>query len=328
MDLLERYLHAVRFWLPKNQRDDILAELSEDLRAEVEEREARLGRPLDESDISTILKRRGDPMLVASRYRPARYLVGPVLYPLYLFVLRLVLLYVILPSFALAAPILYATSGSVAGALQVVSRLPTALFSAFGAITLVFVLIERGRWAVAGSAVRSWDPRSLPPVPPTALKDRIPRSRSIGDMISGVFWAGVWVYGVGLNASINFAGTRWSWNHAWSEVYWPELVLLIATAIAGWVALLRPEWVRPFAIARVSIDCGALIATAFLLSAGATLTIDAPRLAAASLGQAQMATNISIRVMLVVIAILLLVDLIQQALRLPGGRTQSNLAIA
>ena len=41
MELLDRYLQAVRFWLPKAQRDDIAAELSEDIRSQIEERESR-----------------------------------------------------------------------------------------------------------------------------------------------------------------------------------------------------------------------------------------------------------------------------------------------
>jgi hypothetical protein len=33
MQLLERYLQAVKFWLPKEQKEDIIAELSEDIRS-------------------------------------------------------------------------------------------------------------------------------------------------------------------------------------------------------------------------------------------------------------------------------------------------------
>jgi hypothetical protein len=35
MDLLDRYLQAVSFWLPKRQKDDIVAELSEELRSQM-----------------------------------------------------------------------------------------------------------------------------------------------------------------------------------------------------------------------------------------------------------------------------------------------------
>jgi hypothetical protein len=48
MDWLERYLHAVKLWLPRAQQDDIVAALSEDIRSEVEEREKALGRTLNE----------------------------------------------------------------------------------------------------------------------------------------------------------------------------------------------------------------------------------------------------------------------------------------
>jgi len=44
MTLLDRYLASVRSALPESQRDDIVSELSEDLRSQIEDREAELGR--------------------------------------------------------------------------------------------------------------------------------------------------------------------------------------------------------------------------------------------------------------------------------------------
>ena len=44
MDLIERYLHAVKGHLPLKQQDDVVAELAEDLRSRVDERESELGR--------------------------------------------------------------------------------------------------------------------------------------------------------------------------------------------------------------------------------------------------------------------------------------------
>ena len=40
-DLIDRYLQAVGFWLPRDQKQDILAEISEDLRSQLEDREER-----------------------------------------------------------------------------------------------------------------------------------------------------------------------------------------------------------------------------------------------------------------------------------------------
>jgi hypothetical protein len=90
-ELLQRYLQAVRFWLPKSQQEDILAELSEDLRSQVEDKETELGRRLDETELGAILKKCGNPMRVASRYQPGQYLIGPTWFPVYRFVLKLVL---------------------------------------------------------------------------------------------------------------------------------------------------------------------------------------------------------------------------------------------
>ena len=67
MELLDRYLQAVRFWLPKAQQEDLLAEFGEDLRSQIEDKETELGRPLDKGEMSAILKRCGSPMMVASR---------------------------------------------------------------------------------------------------------------------------------------------------------------------------------------------------------------------------------------------------------------------
>src|SRR5258708_7998848 len=97
MELLDRYLQAVQFWLPKKQSRDIIAELSEDLRSQIEEKETELGRQLNEGELEAILKRCGSPLAVASRYLPQRYLIGPTLFPLYRFVLGILLLGCVVP---------------------------------------------------------------------------------------------------------------------------------------------------------------------------------------------------------------------------------------
>lgn len=62
MQLLERYLNAVRFCSPR-MRGCILAALGDDIRAEIGNREHDLGHPLKEGKVSAILKPRGDPVL-------------------------------------------------------------------------------------------------------------------------------------------------------------------------------------------------------------------------------------------------------------------------
>ena len=62
-ELIDRYLQAVRFWLPKSRKqEELIAELGEDLRSQVEEKEAEISRAINDAEVSEILKRCGAPM--------------------------------------------------------------------------------------------------------------------------------------------------------------------------------------------------------------------------------------------------------------------------
>ena len=56
MEVLEKYLRVVRANLPKDQRDDIVRELSDNLRAQMEDKEVEIGHPLTRADQEAILK--------------------------------------------------------------------------------------------------------------------------------------------------------------------------------------------------------------------------------------------------------------------------------
>jgi hypothetical protein len=94
MDLRERYLQAIQTYLPKSQQDDILKELGENLRSQMEDKEAELGRPLNEDEVAVILKKHGHPMFVAARYRQTRHLIGSTLFPVYWFAVKIILRFV------------------------------------------------------------------------------------------------------------------------------------------------------------------------------------------------------------------------------------------
>src|ERR1700761_7133739 len=88
MDLLERYLQAVGQYLPEATKDDTLAELRVNLLAQMDDRAEELDRPLNDGDVAAILKEHGKPEKVALRYLPQRSLIGPTIFPFYLFTLR------------------------------------------------------------------------------------------------------------------------------------------------------------------------------------------------------------------------------------------------
>lgn len=96
MKLLDSYLSGVGRCLPRKGRADIVAELREELLSQMEARQAELGRSLTDVEQYAVLMMHGDPMMVARRYQPNRRslslgweLIGPELFPAYLFVLGL-----------------------------------------------------------------------------------------------------------------------------------------------------------------------------------------------------------------------------------------------
>src|SRR3954453_6853729 len=104
--ILDRYLTAVKFWLPKSQRDDIAAELAANLQSEIDDRTEALGRPLTDVELAAFLKQHGPPILVASRYRGehrtvnfGRQLIGPIVFPYYWIALKISLVLLLVPGF-------------------------------------------------------------------------------------------------------------------------------------------------------------------------------------------------------------------------------------
>ena len=68
MELLDRYLQAVRKYLPLRRQDDIIAELRANMESQIEDRESELGRSLTQGEFDDFLRKIGHPMVVASRY--------------------------------------------------------------------------------------------------------------------------------------------------------------------------------------------------------------------------------------------------------------------
>lgn len=86
MTLTEKYLRAVAAQLPAEAREDVIAELRDDLMSRMEDREAALGRPLTEGEEEAVLREMGHPLAVAARFGAGpHHVVGPELYPWWMF---------------------------------------------------------------------------------------------------------------------------------------------------------------------------------------------------------------------------------------------------
>jgi hypothetical protein len=193
MALVDRYLQAVKFWLPREQKDDIIAELSEDLRSQIEDKESEIGRRIDEAEIEAILKRCGSPMAVAARYLPQRSLIGPALFPIYRLVIRSLILYFLLPwlllwlGITIFSPDFRADHPGVALLASLEPWWLACTYSLFFC-TLIFALLDRSQ--ARQHLADSWNPRSLPVV---REPNRIPRGATIFELTVSVAALVLWV---------------------------------------------------------------------------------------------------------------------------------------
>jgi len=200
MELLDRYLQAVKKHLPWERQDDILAELRANLEAQLEDKESELGRPLTQNEAEDWLRQIGAPIQVAARYQPQQYLIGPSLYPVFWFVLRTAVLWVmIVYSIAVAVQIAVHTPNWSA-VFEGVLRVPEVLLTTAAVVTLIFAVIEflaaryPGRWPLPLLPSTDWTPSALPPMEVKTGYGKKPRSyaHAVAEVIFG-FLALLWL---------------------------------------------------------------------------------------------------------------------------------------
>lgn len=158
MNLIDHYVRVVRSLLPRGQRHDIANELAEDLRSQAADREAELGRPLNEDEQATLLEQFGHPMLIAARYRSSQHLIGTVVFSHYRAVIKVVLGLILL-GHAVAAGVLFAGGGTLAEFGSLLRRFFDMAMVALVGITALAVLADR--WIARSRILENWDPRSL-----------------------------------------------------------------------------------------------------------------------------------------------------------------------
>lgn len=295
MELLERYLQAVKFWLPRQQKQDIIAELSEDIHSEIEEKEKELGRKLSEAEIETVLKQRGRPLLVANRYLPQEHLIGPVLFPIYRFVLKIVLLCYLVPWVLVWIGLLIFNSGYrpehssqawISALASMWGSLWFAAFVAVGTVTLIFAILERTQ--AKSGFLEDWDPRKLPPV---RNRNLIPRSSSVIELCAGMIFCLWWTANVHSPTVLNLPSLRISLSPLWRYFYWGYLILALCNISLAGVNLMRPYWTGLRATLRLLSDAAGIALLFWLLKANILVEIAAATVSAEKAAELTRAIN-------------------------------------
>ncbi len=255
MELLKSYLHSVKLYLPKGQKDDIIKELSDDLQSQMEEKERTLGRSLTEDEQADILRQYGDPMTVANRYRKeyrsvafGRVLISAEMFPVY----------VIFLCFNLAVTALIVGLSVAKGNPLNIPMLFVSLAIQFVVVTGVVVLLDFLRRKFP----KSWlyPPMALGPVTP------IPRWQSVsGLVVFGVFT--LWWAAVPYVPSLFFGRAAGSLEltPVWHTYYVPILVLLLAGIGQRAINLVRPLWTWVHAFTRMVTNLAGLFLQYFII---------------------------------------------------------------
>jgi hypothetical protein len=255
MELVDRYLHAVKFWLPRKQKDDIIAELSEDLRSQIEEKEGELGHKLTDAEVEPILKRCGSPMAVAGRYMPQQSLIGPALFPIYSVITRALFLYFLLPWMLVWMGITIFSPDFRAdhpGAALFASLKPWWLACTYSLFfnTLAFALLDRSQ--ARQHLVNDWNPRALP-----AVRDRnvISRGSTIFELTVVVATLATWIQLDAFRRVFHVFGTTITLSPYWPYFFWALVVVTLAGIVVSCMNLSNPRWTYLTASLRLGADC-------------------------------------------------------------------------
>jgi hypothetical protein len=280
VELLDRYLYEVRRHLPAAQQDDIIAEISDAIQSQFEDRERQLGRQLTASEEAAIVKAFGHPKIVASRYQPAQYLIGPEIYPFYWYTLRI----------ALAAALALELLGALIAALLKPAPLPALLnnitvmwptiFLVLGVVTCIFVALERtgsSSSVLAKLGIDKWNPRALP----RPTHGEVPRFSLLIEALANILFM-LWLLNfLPLRHAVGYIMTASGGGKALAPLAftpaWHPLVLLAFLAAAlivlqDFVLLLSPSLTK--------LRAGTLLTANVLMVIGACLVLQSHSLVA------------------------------------------------
>ncbi len=311
MDLVERYINTAKPFLPRAQRDDILAELSEAIHGRLDERAAELGRKLTTAEQEAVIREFGHPVTLAGRYGPQRTLIGPKTFPLWWVTVRLVVAFTFIGFLARAvATGIAAWSTSTSHILHVYGEAWSGFFAVsltlIGAVTLTFGAIE---WFDL-DIFKDWQVKDLKPMTISGPKPkgRIENAFGLIFVLAFTLWWGALPFlqeqlpGVyGPLRALHGAGLEVAL--AWYPMIWGlVLASAIAEAIAHLIGVIDPQRRVGRGVFRILASAGSGAAAAVALQSEHLLSVATESaLASASFGVEKIDTGLHIGAMAMVV---------------------------
>ena len=320
-DLVDRYLGAIAALLPKASRQDIVAELRDLIMNRVEDLEAQRGRPLDKREMETLLREIGHPIAVAGRYGPRTALIGPEIYPFWLFGVKVLLAVAALAAVIPAGVALLTAHGDARLVMRTVTDfIPTAL-SLIGAATLIGAAIERG-W-IGTEGFQNWKVSELPQVPKS--KEWFFKSRfdglfeAIAILLFIGWWTGLVHFPLGQIIETRHGDITFQ-TPVYADFYLPILLLAVGQLISSLILVIKPGWMALRNIAEIVCAVGGLALAAALWPLQPLVTLAAPEATSAGLANLQKVVDLNIQIVLWVAVAINLTKIVVHGWRLIRGR--------
>jgi hypothetical protein len=276
MNLIDRYVIEVGKNLPLLKgREDIEKELRSTLEDMLEDRAGQTGHPRDEAMELELLKEYGSPQKVAATYNPHPYLIGPRLFPFFLFVLKIVISVVVFVMLGLAG--LRAVTDTPMMGMDFVNIIGgglgnavSAAIAAFGNVALIFAILERvlpDKEIGGFNDEKEWDPTSLTQEPDPDLAKRFDLITEIVFTFIGLSIFNLYfeIFGASF-----FAENKWYFIPMFSDAFlkfipWINTIFLAEIVLD--VYLLRSALWTPFTrVIKVIIEAASIALTFIILN--------------------------------------------------------------
>ncbi|MEO9133189.1 MAG: hypothetical protein ABI240_18535 [Sphingomonas sp.] len=294
MDLLERYLHAVRWALPAARANDIIAELRDVLTSSMEDREQSLGRPLTAAETSALIKEFGHPLVVAARYRPQQSLIGPDVFPFYIFVMKIMVLVIVGIDIAVGVSrALFTAQNPVQILAQTTGSITMSLLVNVGVLTIIFAVMEHAGFPA--DHVRKWKPEQLPALT-DKRKSAWEAALELGGGVAFLLW---WTGLIHPPYWSNEGGFRIEPAAVFAQLYWPILALVAVRLVQNLIEWLRPHWKTARATLGALTTVGGLALLALIYRAGHWATIVSTGMPAQKAAELSASVNLALKIAIV-----------------------------
>jgi hypothetical protein len=249
---IDRYVAEVGRMLPAGKRADVEQEIRSLLQDAVDA-SAPGAEPGDEQ-VFAVLRQFGPPREMAARYGASQYLIGPLLYPTFMTVLRVVV-GIVLAVNLFAVVLAVAQSAVAPGIGEIVGGVVGGVLQAAAWVTLVFALLERLNLREMEKIDQAWDPRALPAA---GNVDRVSVVETIFTVIFNSIFIVLFAFNLDSQGSFIVQGSDWASTPIFSPAfmrYVPWLIALLAADVLLAVAtLIRGRWTPLLRVVGIGVN--------------------------------------------------------------------------